>query len=129
MTLWDCSIVLMRILMYLLLRLIINAAALLLVAYLVPGFEVGGIYAALIVAVILGVLNAIVRPLLIVLTLPINIITLGLFTFIINALILWFVSTFVKGFDITGFIPALAGALILWFVSLVASWLIKQAKK
>ena len=129
MTLWDCSNVLMRILMYLLLRLIINAAALLLVAYLVPGFEVGGIYAALIVAVILGVLNAIVRPLLIVLTLPINIITLGLFTFIINALILWFVSTFVKGFDITGFIPALAGALILWFVSLVASWLIKQAKK
>jgi len=115
--------------MYLLLRLIINAAALLLVAYLVPGFEVGGIYAALIVAVILGILNAIIRPLLIVLTLPINIITLGLFTFIINALILWFVSTFVKGFDITGFIPALAGTLILWFVSLLTSWLIKQAKK
>lgn len=115
--------------MYLLLRLIINAAALLLVAYLVPGFEVSGIYAALIVAVVLGLLNAIVRPLLLVLTLPINIITLGLFTFIINAAIIWFVGTFIKGFEVQGFLPALAAALLLWLVGLLSGWLIKEARE
>ncbi|MFA5854057.1 MAG: phage holin family protein [Patescibacteria group bacterium] len=105
--------------MQLLLRWVLNALALLLVAYVVPGVHVAGFYAALIAALVLGVVNALIRPLLILLTLPITIVTLGLFTFVINALLLWMVSSVVKGFTIDGFVPALLGALVLW----VMSWL------
>jgi putative membrane protein len=105
--------------MQLLLRWILNALALLLVAYVVPGVHVAGFYAALIAALVLGIVNALIRPLLILLTLPITIVTLGLFTFVINALLLWSVSSMVKGFAIDGFVPALLGALVLW----VMSWL------
>ena len=104
--------------MKLLIRLLINALAILLVAYLVPGVAVTGFYAALIVAVVLGLLNLVIKPLIILLTLPINILTLGLFTFVINALLFWFVGTVVKGFSVDGFIPAFLGALILT----IAGW-------
>lgn len=104
--------------MKLLIRLLINALAILLVAYLVPGVAVTGFYTALIVAVVLGLLNLVIKPLIILLTLPINILTLGLFTFVINALLFWFVGTVVKGFSVDGFVPAFLGALILT----IAGW-------
>lgn len=100
-----------------LIRLLLNAAALLLVAYLVPGFEVSGFYAALISAVILGLFNAIVKPILVLLTLPITILTLGLFTLVINAVLIWFVASFIEGFSVDGFVTALIGGVILWVIS------------
>jgi len=115
--------------MYVLLRWVINALALLVVANIVPGFEVSGLWAALIAALLLGLANAIIRPILLILTLPINILTLGLFTFVINALMIWLVSTIVKGFEVSGFVPALLAAFILWVVSLATNWLIKAAKE
>lgn len=113
---------------YLLLRWVLNALALILVAYLVPGFGVATLYTALIAALVLGLANAIVRPLLFILTLPVTILTLGLFTFVLNALMIWFVSTIVKGFTVEGFVPALLAAVVLWLVSLVTNWLFDQAK-
>lgn len=115
--------------MTLILRWIINALALLLVTQVVPGFEVAGFYYALIGALVLGLLNAIIRPVLLILTLPINILTLGLFSFVINALLIWFVSTFLKGFEVAGFWPALLAAIILWAVAVITNWLVKQSKK
>lgn len=110
--------------MFILLRWLINALALLLVAYIVPGFVVAGFYPALIAALLLGLMNAVVRPILLILTLPITLITLGLFTFVINALMLWFTSTIVKGFDITTFSAALFGAVILWLIGMVTNALL-----
>ncbi|MBI5369732.1 phage holin family protein [Candidatus Uhrbacteria bacterium] len=114
---------------YLLFRWIFNAVALLLVAYLVPGFAVSSLYTALIGALVLGLVNALVRPLLFILTLPVTILTLGLFTFVLNALMIWLVSTMVKGFDIQGFVPAFMAAIVLWMVSLVTNWIVDQAKE
>lgn len=110
----------------LLLRWIINAATLLLIARFVPGVAVDGWYAAFIAALVLGLVNAIIRPIFILLTLPINIITLGLFTFVINALLFWFVSSFVDNFDVAGFWPAFWGALIMTVVSWITSSLLKK---
>lgn len=103
--------------MQLLLRWILNALALLLVTRVVPGVTVDGFYSALVVALVLGVVNALIRPILVLLTLPINLLTLGLFTLVINALLFWFVSTLVKGFHVSGFMAAFWGALVLWAVS------------
>ena len=105
--------------MNILIRLLLNAAALLVVAYLLPGFEVASFWpAAIVAALILGVANAILKPILVVLTLPINILTLGLFTFIINAGLLWLVQIIVTDFTIDKFWPtAVIGALILWVIS------------
>lgn len=101
-----------------LLRWFINALALILVSYVLPGFHVNSLYSALIVALILGLINVTIRPVLLLLTLPINIMTLGLFTFVINGFSIWLVSTIVKGFTIDSFAVAVWGALILWAVSL-----------
>ena len=101
------------------LKLLITALALLLVAYLLPGVAVSSFYIALIVAVLLGLLNLIVKPILVVLTLPINILTLGLFMWVINGFLFWFVGTFVDGFSVDGFLTAIIGALIVS----VFSWL------
>ncbi len=114
---------------YILFRWVINALALLVVANIVPGFGVETLYSALIAALVLGLVNALVRPLLFILTLPVTILTLGLFTFVINALMIWLVSTIVKGFVVTGFIPALLAALLLWAIALLTNWLVKQAKE
>ncbi len=109
-----------------LLRLLINALALLVVAYVVPGIEVSSFYIALIAAVILGLLNAILRPILIILTLPITVLTLGFFALVINALIFWFVASFLEGFMVRGFTAAFVGAIIMWIVSLVTGMLLKR---
>ncbi len=112
--------------MQLLLRWVTNALGLLLVANLVPGVSVRSFWTALVVALVLGILNAIVRPLLILLTLPITIVTLGLFTFVLNALMFWLASAIVKGFDVAGFWPAFWGALVLWLVSWATNALLRE---
>ena len=103
--------------MHLLLRWILNAMALLVVAYLIPGFHVDSFYTALIVALVLGIVNAIIRPILIILTLPVTILTLGIFALVINAILILFVSTIVKGFSVAGFGPAFMGGILLWVIS------------
>ena len=112
--------------MYLILRWLINALAILGIAYFLPGVGVTGIYAALIAALILGIINALLRPILIILTLPVNILTLGLFTLIINAFLFWFASTIVEGFVVADFKAAFYGALIMWLVSWITNWLLKK---
>jgi putative membrane protein len=99
-------------------RFMVTPVVLLFAAYLIPGVEVSGIYSALVVAILLGVINITLRPLLILLTLPITILTLGLFTFVINALLLWSIASFVEGFAFTGFWPAFVTALLVS----VANW-------
>jgi len=101
--------------------------ALLLAAYLVPGFVVDTLYAAAIVALILGVINITLKPLVLLIALPLQILTLGLFTFVVNAAFLLFIASFIEGFSIAGnfaeqFIAALLGGLIitavLWVLDL-----------
>lgn len=112
--------------MNLLLRWVINAGTLLLLAYYLPGMEVSGWYAALITALVLGLVNAVLKPILLILTLPVNILTLGLFTLVINALLFWFVASFIKGFNVAGFMSAFWGALIMSVVSWLTSNLFKK---
>jgi putative membrane protein len=108
----------------LLARWILNAAALLLVAYLYPGVQVETFLAAAIAALVLGLVNAVLRPLLILLTLPATILTLGLFIFVINALLFWLVAEIVGGFRVTGFVAALVGSILYSLITLATSWLL-----
>ncbi len=102
-------------------RILITALALLLVARLVPGISVDGLYPAIIASIILGILNLIVRPILVVLTLPITVVTLGLFMFVINAALFLFVASFVQGFSVSGFWVAMLGSLIVSVISAVGN--------
>ena len=113
----------------LLLRWLLNAGALLLVAYLYPGVRVEDFTAALIAALVLGLVNAIVRPLLVLLTLPVTILTLGLFLFVINAFLFWLVAELVKGFTVSGFVGALIGSVLYSLITLVTSWLLFPRRK
>ena len=97
-----------------------------LISYLVAGFHVASFYAALLTALALGLVNALIRPILIILTLPLNILTFGLFTFIINGILFLFVATVIKGFEVTGFWPALWGALIFSVCSLFINLVDKE---
>lgn len=113
----------------LLLRWIVNAAALLLVAYIYPAVHVASFFAALIAALILGLVNAVVRPILVILTLPVTLLTLGLFLFVINAALFWFVAEIVQGFTVTGFVGALIGSILYSLITLVTSWLLFPRKR
>jgi putative membrane protein len=108
----------------LLARWIVNAAALLLVGYLYPGVQLAGLGSALAAALVLGLVNAAIRPILVILTLPVTLLTLGLFVFVINALLFWLVASVVHGFAVTGFGAALAGSILYSLVTLVTSWLL-----
>jgi putative membrane protein len=103
-----------------LVRWLFLTVAILLAAYLIDGIRIAGFPSAVLAAAVLGVLNAFLRPILFILTLPLTILTLGLFTFAINALILMMASGVISGFEIDGFGSALLGAL---FISVV-SWLL-----
>ncbi|MED5620767.1 phage holin family protein [Ideonella sp. BN130291] len=98
--------------MKLIVRWLLLAAALLLVAYLYPGVQVSSFTAAMVAALVLGLLNTLLRPLLVLLTLPVTLITLGLFLFVINALLFWATASVMSGFNVTGFGAALIGSLI-----------------
>jgi putative membrane protein len=103
--------------MKLIARLLLTTLALLVVAAYVPGVAIDGLYSAIMAAVVLGLLNLFVRPILVILTFPITLLTLGLFILIINASLFWFAATFIEGFSVTGFLPALIGSLIVTIVS------------
>lgn len=110
---------------------LINALALLAVAYLMPSINVADFGTALVAALILGLVNTIIRPLLILLTLPVTIVTLGLFIFVINGLLFWFVGSYIEGFTVGGFWAGVFGAIAYSLVSWALSALIfgKEEKR
>jgi putative membrane protein len=103
-----------------LLRLLLNGVAVFLAAQLIPGIGVASPSAALVAGIVLGLVNAVIRPVLILLTLPATVLTLGLFIFVVNAICLALAAWFVPGFTISGFWAALFGALVIS----VISWLL-----
>jgi len=105
---------------------ILNAVALLIVAYILPGISVASFWSALIAALVLGLMNTLVKPVLVFLTLPITIVTLGLFLLVLNALVLWFAGSILKGFHVAGFWWALAGAFIYSVISGLLSRVLAQ---
>ncbi len=98
--------------MKLIVKWLLSGAALLFVAYVYSGVEVRSFTAALLAAFVIGLLNTVVRPILVILTLPVTVVTLGLFLFVINALMFWAAGSLLDGFHVNGFIPALVGSLI-----------------
>ncbi len=100
----------------------LSALCLLVVAHIVPGFRVRGFGTALIAALLIGLVNSTLGLLLKIVTLPLTILTFGIFWFVINALMLELVSSFVRGFTITGFAPAFIGGLILSLLNLIVRW-------
>jgi putative membrane protein len=112
--------------MRLLLVWLVNTLALIAVAYLMPGITMASFTTALVAALILGLVNAIVRPILILLTLPATILTLGLFIFVLNGLLFWMVGSFIDGFHVAGFWSGFFGAIVYSLVSwLLAALVLK----
>lgn len=98
---------------------LLSALTIFLISQYIKGFYVDSFQTALIVAFALGIINTVIKPILIILTLPINILTLGLFTFVINAFLLWIVAYLVKGFTINNFTTALITAIALWLINII----------
>lgn len=96
---------------------LVTAISLMITAYIVPGFVINSFVAALIAAVVLGLVNAIIKPILVLLTLPLTIVTLGLFLFVVNAITIWLAGVLTPGFSIVGFGPALIGSIVLTLVA------------
>jgi putative membrane protein len=103
----------------LIVKWVLSAAALLLVAYLYSGVQVTSFTSALLAAFVLGLLNIVVRPVLVLLTLPVTILTLGLFLFVINALVFWLAATLLDGFQVNGFWASLLGSLLYTVIGVV----------
>jgi putative membrane protein len=102
-------------------KLLLNALAFYVTAYLVPGFTITGWQSLIIISIVWGILNIILKPILVLLTLPINLMTLGLFTFVINALILMLMGQIIPDFKLSGFGAALLGSVVLSLVSMFLS--------
>lgn len=105
---------------------LLAACALLLVAYLYPGVQVQSFTSALIAAFVIGLFNMVLRPILVVLTLPVTLVTLGLFLFVINALLFWAAASVLDGFHVNGFGAALLGSLIYSAIMLVVDAAVKS---
>lgn len=103
--------------MQILINLLLSGLAVVISSYVLPGVKVDNYFTAIVVAVVLGIVNAVLKPLLLVLTLPINMLTLGLFTFVVNALLVMLVGSVVPGFMVDGFVWALAFSLVLSLVN------------
>lgn len=114
--------------MSIIVRLLINALGLILISEFVSGINVDNFYAAIIAALVLGLLNIFVKPILLILTLPITILTLGLFAFIINGALFLFAASFIDGFDVDNFWYALLGSLIMSVISALGNSFVKQDK-
>lgn len=108
-------------------RFILNLVLLALVAYMFKGIQVTGVLALFFAGIILGLLNAFLRPLLILVTLPLTILSLGIFVFVINALLLWMTASMVRGFDISSFWTALAAALVYSVLSFLATMFLSDS--
>jgi putative membrane protein len=109
-----------------LLAWLVNTLALIAVAYLVPSITVSSFGAALIAALVLGLVNAVVRPVLVLLTLPVTILTLGLFIFVLNGLLFWMVASWLEGFHVAGFWSGVFGAILFSLVSWLLSALVQR---
>ncbi|MEN6622623.1 MAG: phage holin family protein [Smithella sp.] len=109
-------------------RWLVITVAILVASMLIPGIRVDSLFTALIAAVILGLINIFIKPVLVILTLPLNILTLGFFSFIINAFLLKLAAWFVSGFEVTGFFAALLGALVISVVSWLANRFIASSR-
>ncbi len=105
---------------------LLSALALLAVAYLYSGVQVSSFGSAMLAALVIGLLNAVVRPILVILTLPVTIVTVGLFLFIVNGLMFWFASGLLGGFHVTGFWAAVLGALLYSILGLIVDALITR---
>jgi putative membrane protein len=103
---------------------LVNTLALVAVAYLMPGITVASFGTAIVAALVLGLVNAIVRPILILLTLPATLLTLGLFIFVLNGLLFWMVGSFIDGFHVAGFWSGFFGAIVFSLVSWLLSALV-----
>jgi putative membrane protein len=113
--------------MHLLARLVINIVAILIISYLFPRvIRVEGFWAALVAAFVLGIINAILRPVLVFFTLPVTILTLGLFLLVINGLLLLLVAALVPGFQVNGFWGAVLGSVLISIVSWMLSWFLPR---
>lgn len=115
--------------MRLILLWILNAVALLAVAYLLPSIHVATFGVAMIAALILGLVNAVLRPLLLLLTLPVTLLTLGLFIFVINGLMFWLAGSMIEGFVVDSFSSAVFGSLLYSVVSWALSSLLVTGKR
>ena len=102
----------------------LNALSLMIVAYLLPGIQIQGLGSALLAAVVLGLVNTLIKPLLVLLTLPITILTLGLFYLVLNGLMFLWVGSMLSGFVVTGFLSAMLGAIFYSAISGLLSWLL-----
>lgn len=109
-----------------LLTWLVTAVSLLITANIVSGFIVTNFVAALIAAVIIGLVNAIVRPILVILTLPLTILTLGLFLFVVNGISIWIAGALSPGFRVMGLFPALLGSIVLTIVAGVINFLVER---
>jgi len=112
--------------MNLLIRWFFNAAALVFTAYLLDGIDIGGFGAALVASLVLGIINAVIRPVFLLFTLPLNFLTLGLFTFVVNGIMLKLTAVVVGGFEVRGILPAILGSVILSLVSWLLSSLVRE---
>jgi putative membrane protein len=110
----------------LLLVWLVNTVALIAVAYLMPSISVSSFGAALVAALVLGLINAVVRPVLVLLTLPVTILTLGLFIFVLNGLLFWAVGAWLEGFNVGGFWAGVLGAILFSIVSWLLSALVQR---
>jgi putative membrane protein len=110
-------------------RLLLNAIAILVAAWLVPGFELSGTGAALAAGALLGLVNVLIRPVLLVLTLPFTLVTLGLFIFVVNAICVGLTAALIPGFTIAGYWAAFLGALVVSVVSWILNGLLLAPEK
>ncbi len=115
--------------MKLIIKLALNIFTLLIVSYLVPGFYFEGLWATVVTAVVIGVVNTFIKPLLQIIFIPLTIITLGVAALLINVLLLWGVSFIVPGFEIDGFMSAVIGSIVLALVSLFLNKLAEDKKE
>lgn len=113
----------------LLLKWLISALAFLALPYIVSGITVKGFGTALILALLWGLVNITVKPILLVLTLPLNLLTLGIFTFIINGFLLWLLGGVIKGFEVQGFWIAVLGALVLSAIHTLTHWALRNNER
>ncbi len=111
--------------MKLILRWLLNAVALWVAAALVPGIGYDTLTALLLAALVIGLINALIRPILLVLTIPITVLTLGLFLLVLNALLFWLGGSIVPGFHVDGFLSALLGSIVMSVVGFVLSFIVK----
>ena len=111
------------------LKWLLMAASVAVAAHIIPGVTLSSFFSALFVALFLGIVNTLIRPVLILVTLPINIITLGLFTFVINAAIVLLASSVIKGFEVSGFWTAMLFSVVLSVVNYVLHWFFRALRR